>query len=128
MTLDELCDSHGVSLAYFDHDLWPRPGIYIEHINVIFVNKALSHEAKKRVVYHELGHLDHDSNQYDRRHEQYELQANRNMIHLLLKEELQETDDYQTFNYVHFMQKHQLTTVADEVMVIDEYYNLAEIS
>lgn len=67
MTLDELCDSHGVSLAYFDNDLWPRPGIYIDHINVIFVNKALSHEAKKRVVYHELGHIDHDSYEQVRR-------------------------------------------------------------
>lgn len=125
MTIEELVDSYGVTLAYFDNDLWARPGIYIDEINVIFINKSLSDEAMKKVVYHELGHLDHDSNQYQRRHEQFELQANRNMIRLLLKEELEELDC--EFNYVNFMQRHQLITVADECMVIDEYYNLIDI-
>ena len=60
----------------------------------------------KKVVYHELGHLEHDSNQYKRRHEQFELQANRNMIRLLLEEELRESD-YE-FNYVNFMQRHHI--------------------
>ena len=109
MTIEELVDSYGVTLAYFDNDLWPRPGIYIDEINVIFINKLLSDEAMKKVVYHELGHLDHDSNQYQRRHEQFELQANRNMIRLLLKEELEELDC--EFNYVNFMQRHQLNPV-----------------
>ena len=125
MTIEDLVESYGVSLAYFDNELWPRPGIYIDEINVIFINKSLSEKAMKKVVYHELGHLDLDSNQYQRRHEQFELQANRNMIRLLLKEELEELD-YE-FNYVNFMQRHQLTTVADECMVIDEYYNLMDI-
>lgn len=124
MTIEELVDSYGVTLAYFDNDLWPRPGIYIDEIKVIFVNKALSEEAMRKVIYHELGHIEHDSNQYERRHEEYELQANRNMIHHLLKEELQIDDDHKSFNYVHFMEKHNLKTIADETMVINEYYNL----
>lgn len=125
MTIEELVDSYGVTLAYFDNNLWPRPGIYIDEINVIFINKLLSDEAMKKVVYHELGHLEHDSSQYKRRHEQFELQANRHMIRLLLKEDLEELDC--EFNYINFMQRHQLTTVADECMVIDEYYNLMGI-
>ncbi|MCY7166412.1 ImmA/IrrE family metallo-endopeptidase [Streptococcus gallolyticus] len=127
MTIEELVESYGVTLAYFDNELWPRPGIYIDDIKIIFVNKSLSEEAMKKVVYHELGHLEHDSNQYQRRHEQFELQANRHMIRLLLKEELNESDRDREFNYVNFMQRHQLTTVADECMVIDEYYNLMDI-
>lgn len=127
MTIEELVESYGVTLAYFDNELWPRPGIYIDEIKIIFINKSLSEEAMKKVVYHELGHLGHDSNQYQRRHEQFELQANRNMIRLLLKEELNESDRDREFNYVNFMQRHQLTTVADECMVIDEYYNLMDI-
>ncbi len=126
MTIEELVESYGVTLAYFDNELWPRPGIYIDEINVIFINKLLSDEAMKKVVYHELGHLEHDSSQYNRRHEQFELQANRHMIRLLLEEELRESD-YDEFNYVNFMQRHQLNTVADECMVIDEYYNLMDI-
>lgn len=125
MTIEELVESYGVALAYFDNELWPRPGIYIDEINVIFINKSLSEKAMKKVVYHELGHLEHNSNQYQRRHEQFELQANRHMIRLLLEEELRESD-YE-FNYVNFMQRHQLNTVADECMVIDEYYNLMDI-
>ena len=50
MTIEELVDSYGVTLAYFDNDLWQRPGIYIDDIKVIFVNKSLSEEAQKRVI------------------------------------------------------------------------------
>lgn len=47
MTIEELVDSHGVTLAYFDNDLWHRPGVYIKEINIIFINRELSENAKK---------------------------------------------------------------------------------
>ena len=34
MTIEELVDSHGVTLAYFDNALWHRPGVYIKEINI----------------------------------------------------------------------------------------------
>lgn len=37
MNIEELVDSHGVTLAYFDNELWHRPGIYIKDINIIFI-------------------------------------------------------------------------------------------
>lgn len=126
MLLEELTESHGVCLAYFDNDLWPRPGIYIDKIQVIFVNKSLSEDAKRRVVYHELGHLDHDSSQYKRRHEQFELQANKTMIRYLMEDAVSQLDDIRDFNYVQFMKLNDLHTVADEVMVVDEYYRLVK--
>jgi len=46
------------------------------------------------------------------------------MIHQLIEEELKNSDDQQSFNYLNFMKKHKLKTTADEVMVIDEYYSL----
>lgn len=46
------------------------------------------------------------------------------MIHKLLEEELASSDDLKSFNYLNFMQKHKLRTVTDELMVIDEYYEL----
>ncbi|CEX40451.1 phage protein [Streptococcus pneumoniae] len=58
MTIEELVDSHGVTLAYFDNELWQRPGVYIKEISIIFINRELSENAKKRVIYHELGHLE----------------------------------------------------------------------
>lgn len=126
MTIEDVVDLHGVTLAYFDNDLWPRPGIYIDEIKVVFVNKSLSEEAKKKVIFHELGHLEHDSAQYQRRHEEFELQANRHMIKCLLEEEFECVEDKQQFNYLSFMQRHNLKTITDEVMVIDEYYNLLD--
>lgn len=124
MTLEELVDSHGATLAYFDNELWPRPGAYIEEIKIVFVNKSLSQEAMKRVIYHELGHKDHTAALYRNNPIKCENEANRYMIRNLLKEELNESEDRRSFNYVQFMQKHKLKTVADELMVIDEYYAL----
>lgn len=124
MTIEELVDSHGVTLAYFDDELWQRPGIYIKEINIIFINRKLSENAEKRVIYHELGHLGHYSELYQNNYLRCENEANRYMIHKLLEEELAQSDDHQSFNYLHFMQKHELRTVTDELMVIDEYYDL----
>lgn len=124
MTIEELVDLHGVTLAYFDNDLWHRPGVYIKEINIIFINRELSENAKKQVIYHELGHLEHSTALYQNNHTRCENEANRHMIHKLLEEELALSDDHQSFNYLHFMQKHELRTVADELMVIDEYYEL----
>lgn len=124
MTIEELVDSHGVTLAYFDNELWHRPGIYIKDINIIFINRELSENAKKRVIYHEFGHLDHSAEAYRNNHVKCENEANRHMIHKLLEEELAASDDHKSFNYLHFMKKHKLKTVTDELMVIDEYYEL----
>ncbi|HHG7482870.1 TPA: ImmA/IrrE family metallo-endopeptidase [Streptococcus pneumoniae] len=124
MTIEELVDSHGVTLAYFDNELWQRPGVYIKEISIIFINRELSENAKKRVIYHELGHLEHSTALYKNNHTRCENEANRHMIHKLLEEELALSDDHQSFNYLHFMQKHELRTVTDELMVIDEYYEL----
>lgn len=64
MTIEEICDSEGVTLAYFDNNLWQRPGMIISDMRIIFVNKSLTREAQKRVVLHELGHLDHTEANY----------------------------------------------------------------
>lgn len=123
MTIEEICDKAGVTLAYFDNDLWPRPGMILSDMKIIFVNKSLTREAQKRVILHELGHLNHTTAEYTINPIKCENEANRAMIHALLKEEL-EAGDASEFNYVHFMERHKLKTTADELMVIDEYYRL----
>lgn len=124
MTINELLDQYQVSLAYFDNELWPRPGIYIDDIKVIFVNKSLSKEAQERVILHELGHHDRNIGSYETLHEKHELEADRYMIGHLVAEALDQLEDKREFNYLQFMQYHQLTTTAHELMVIDEYYEL----
>ncbi|MTW28124.1 ImmA/IrrE family metallo-endopeptidase, partial [Streptococcus pneumoniae] len=56
--------------------------------------------------------------------EKCELEANRNMIHHLMKAELDIAEDATTFNYLVFMEKYNLKTIADEIMVKEEYLAL----
>lgn len=123
MTIEELVDSHGATLAYFDNELWPRPGMILSDMKIIFVNKSLTREAQKRVILHELGHLEHTTAEYTINPIKCENEANRAMIHELLREELNSIDK-EDFNYLNFMERHKLKTVTDELMVIDEFYRL----
>lgn len=70
------------------------------------------------------GKLEHNGSIYRHSAMRCENEANRHMIHKLLEEELASSDDHQSFNFLHFMQKHKLKTVTDELMVIDEYFEL----
>lgn len=122
MTENELLEQFNVSICEFDSSQWPRNG-FIDPINrVVYINKDLDPEIRLKVILHELGHLEQNSKDYERLREKYEVQANRIMIHELLKNE--NLDD---FNYLHFMEKYNLTTICDETFVKDEYLKLKEI-
>lgn len=119
MTESELLEQFNVSLCEFSSNEWSRNG-FIDPINrVVYINGDLPPEIRLKVILHELGHLGHNSKDYERLREKYEIQANRNMIHELLKNE--NLDD---FNYVRFMERYNLKTIANETMVIDEYLKL----
>lgn len=122
MTETELLEQFDVSLCEFDSSQWPRDG-FLDPVNrVIYINRDLPIEIRLKVLLHELGHLEHDPKHYERLREKFEAQANRTMIHELLKNE--NLDD---FNYLHFMEKYNLTTICDETFVKDEYLKLKEI-
>lgn len=119
MTEKELLEQFNVSICEFDSSQWPRNG-FIDPINrVVYINKDLDPEIRLKVILHELGHLEQNSKDYERLREKYEVQANRIMIHELLKNE--NLDD---FNYLHFMEKYNLTTICDEMFVKDEYLKM----
>ena len=139
MTVRELCALEGVSLCYFDGSEWHSPGFFNPALKVLALDINLSEKDQKQVALHELGHKDHTPAQYELNrelcelHSQYqynlnremcELQADRNMIHYLLEEELKTMDDVSEFNYVHFMEKYKLKTIADETMVKEEYLSI----
>ena len=44
-----------------------------------------------------------------------------------MKAELEEYEDKEQFNYLAFMQKYKLKTIADEAMVKEKFHNLANI-
>ena len=122
MTENELLEQFDVSLCEFDSSQWPRDG-FLDPVNrVIYINRDLPIEIRLKVLLHELGHLEHDPKHYERLREKFEAQANRTMIHELLKNE--NLDD---FNYLHFIEKYNLTSICDETFVKDEYLKLKEI-
>jgi len=118
----ELLEQFNVSLCEFDSSQWSRDG-FLDPVNrVVYINRDLPAERRLKVLLHELGHLEHNPKHYERLREKYEAQANRNMIHELIKKE--NLDD---FNYIRFMEKYNLTTICDETFVKDEYLKLKEI-
>ena len=124
MTVQELCAKEGVNLGYFDGSNWHSPGFFNPALNVLALDFNLSVEDQKQVALHELGHKEHTPVQYELNRELCELQADRSMIHHLLEEELKLMDDVRDFNYLHFMEKYSLKTIASETMVKDEYNSL----
>lgn len=123
-TPEQVCSEQGIDLVYFDGRGSHNKGLYNQPYNIIAVDTYLDDIEKKKVIYHEIGHKDHNPEQYKRRREEYELQADRNMIHYLLKEELETMDDITNFNYLHFMEKYNLKTMTNEIMVKEEYKSL----
>lgn len=111
-------------LFYYDGRETDNKGFYDYEYDVIFVNAYLDDIDKKKVLYHELGHVGQYLENYERMKEKFETQADRNMIHHLLKEYLRELDDPALFNYVNFMELYRLKTNADEAMIIEEFRNL----
>lgn len=126
MTPEMACQEHGIDLVYFDGRGTDSKAMFNKKHKIIAIDAYLNNNEKKKRIYHELGHKDHDSVYYDRNRELCELQANRNMIHHLLKEELAYYDDTKDFNYLRFMEKYNLNTVVDEFMIKEEYYGLIE--
>lgn len=114
------------AVKYFDGRETGNSGLYIQPCDTIFINAYLDDIDKKKVLYHELGHVGQHLENYERMREKFELQADRFMIHHLLKEELSYWDDIEDFNYAQFMEKYELTSLADEIMVKEEFFNLID--
>lgn len=121
MSIEDICKKYGVKIEYFDNDLWNRNGIYIDEIKVVFVSKNLAPEKQKQVILHELGHIDHTEAEYRNAKIKCENEADRNMIHHLLVDTLDQLENPSEFNYLDFMKFYNLKTTTDEVMVKEEY-------
>lgn len=125
MTENELLEQFDVSLCEFSSNEWPRNG-FLDPINrVVYINKDLAPEIRLKVILHELGHLEHNSKDYERMREKYEAQANRNMIHELLVDYLKSTDIYD-FNWVRFAAQYDISTTWGEAMIQDEFRKIQQ--
>lgn len=125
MTENELLEQFDVSLCEFDSSQWPRNG-FIDTINrVVYINGDLDQDTRLKVILHEIGHLEHNSKDYERMREKYEAQANRNMIHELLVDYLKSTDIYD-FNWVRFAAQYDISTTWGEAMIQDEFRKIQQ--
>ncbi|HEP3368548.1 ImmA/IrrE family metallo-endopeptidase, partial [Acinetobacter baumannii] len=88
MTPETVCQEKGIDLVYFDGRGTNIPGMFNKKHNVIAIDTYLDGIYKHKVIYHELGHREHTASYYKLNKEKAELQADRCMIHHLLKEEL----------------------------------------
>lgn len=125
MTENELLEQFNVSLCEFSSCEWSRNG-FLDPINrVVYINGDLSSDTRLKVILHELGHLEHNSKDYERLREKYEAQANRNMIHELLVDYLKSTDIYD-FNWVRFAAQYDISTTWGEAMIQDEFRKIQQ--
>ena len=124
MSIEDICKKYGVKIEYFDKDLWNRNGIYIDEIKVVFVSKDLAPEKQKQVILHELGQIDHTEQEYKNAKIKCENESDRNMIHHLLVDALDQLENPSEFNYLDFMKCYNLKTTTEEVMVKEEYQSL----
>lgn len=121
----ELLEQFNVSICEFSSSEWSRNG-FIDPINrVVYINGDLSPETRLKVILHELGHLEHNSKDYERLREKYEAQANRKMIHELLVDYLKSTDIYD-FNWVRFAAQYDISTTWGEAMIQDEFRKIQQ--
>lgn len=121
----ELLEQFNVSICEFDSSQWSRNG-FIDPINrVVYINGDLDQDTRLKVILHELGHLEHNSKDYERLREKYEAQANRNMIHELLVDYLKSTDIYD-FNWVRFAAQYDISTTWGEAMIQDEFRKIQQ--
>lgn len=125
MTENELLEQFNVSICEFSSSQWSRNG-FLDPINrVVYINGDLSPDTRLKAILHELGHLEHNSKDYERLREKYEAQANRNMIHELLVDYLKSTDIYD-FNWVRFAAQYDISTTWGEAMIQDEFRKIQQ--
>jgi hypothetical protein len=124
MTEKEFSQNLGIDIEIFEDGLFPDEAFYIPALKTMFLSDAISDEKRVQVALHEIGHKNHAPDTYRLFREKCELEANRNMIHHLMKAELDIAEDTTTFNYLVFMEKYNLKTIADETMVKEEYLAL----
>ena len=124
MTEKEFSQNLGIDIEIFEDGLFPDEAFYIPALKTMFLSDAISDEKRVQVALHEIAHRNHAPDTYRLFREKCELEANRNMIHHLMKAELDIAEDTTAFNYLVFMEKYNLKTIADETMVKEEYLAL----
>lgn len=127
VTEKEIISHYQVRIIDFDGDLMPDElGFYEQETNTAFLSSKLNKKERVKVLLHELGHKDHTRSEYQNARLRCENEADRNMIHHLVKDALDNLEDPREFDYLQFMSYYNLRTITNEIMVREEYLALVE--
>lgn len=127
VTEKEIISHYQVRIIDFDGDLMPDElGFYEQETNTAFLSSKLNKKERVKVLLHELGHKDHTRSEYQNARLRCENEADRNMIHHLVKDALDNLEDPREFDYIQFMSYYNLRTITNEIMVQEEYLALVE--
>ena len=125
VTEKEIISHFQVRIVDFDGELIPDElGFYEKETNTAFLSNKLSKKERVKVLLHELGHKDHTRSEYQNARLRCENEADRNMIHHLVKDSIESLDDPSEFDYLKFMSYYNLKTMTNEIMVKEEYLAL----
>ena len=125
VTEKEIISHFQIRIIDFDGDLMPDElGFYEKETNTAFLSSKLNKKERVKVLLHELGHKDHTRSEYQNARLRCENEADRNMIHHLVKDAIESLDDPTEFDYLKFMSYYDLKTMTNEVMVKEEYLAL----
>ena len=125
VTEKEIISHFQVRIVDFDGELIPDElGFYEKETNTAFLSNKLSKKERVKVLLHELGHKNHTRSEYQNARLRCENEADRNMIHHLVKDALESLDDPTEFDYLKFMSYYNLKTMTNEIMVKEEYLAL----
>lgn len=125
MTEKELLAEYQITLREFGPEEWDHDGFFDSVNRIIYINSGLSPRQRRTVLLHELGHLDHYLSLYENATILCENEADRFMIHHLVKDTIEQLDDPRDFNYLGFMEYYNLKTITNAIMVKEEYRKLA---
>ena len=125
VTEKEIISDYKVTVITFNADLLPDElGFYDRVTQTAFLSSKLSKKERIKVLLHEIGHAEHSQSEYHYARQRCENEADRNMIHHLVKDAISTLEDKNDFDYLKFMEFYNLKTITDEIMVKEEYLSL----
>lgn len=125
MTEKEIISHFQIRIFDFDGDLMPDElGFYEKETNTAFLSSKLNKKERVKVLLHELGHKDHTRSEYQNSRLRCENEADRMMIHFLIKDALIRLEDPADFDFIKFMDYYNFKTMTEEIMVKEEYLQL----
>ncbi|MHB9781540.1 ImmA/IrrE family metallo-endopeptidase [Streptococcus sp. 10F2] len=114
-----------ITIRVFNGDLMADElRFYDPETNIAFLTDNLSRKERLKILLHELGHTQHTSTEYKNARIRCENEADRCIIHHLVKDAVFQLDDAKDFNYLKFMGFYNFKTMTEEIMVKDEYQNI----